>query len=70
MESPIWRGRDAELRPFGNIKASDSANLDMVAEVLSFSLPDTLLFIAWRIEIKSRGCFCKEGNLSIRGKHF
>lgn len=35
MESPIWRGRDAELRPFGNIKASDSANLDMVAEVLN-----------------------------------
>jgi glutamate synthase (ferredoxin) len=37
MESPIWRGRDDELRPFGNIKASDSANLDMVAEVLSIS---------------------------------
>lgn len=33
MNSPVWRGRDAELRPFGNIKASDSANLDMVAEV-------------------------------------
>lgn len=37
MESPIWRGRDDELRPFGNIKASDSANLDMVAEVLIFT---------------------------------
>jgi len=35
MESPIWRGRDDELRPFGNIKASDSANLDMIAEVLN-----------------------------------
>ena len=33
MSSPVWRGRDAELRPYGNIKASDSANLDMVAEV-------------------------------------
>lgn len=34
MISPVWRGRDEELRPFGNIKASDSANLDMIAEVL------------------------------------
>jgi len=35
MKSPVWRGRDEELRPFGNIKASDSANLDMIAEVRS-----------------------------------
>ena len=52
MESPIWRGRDEELRPFGNIKASDSANLDMIAEVLSLSW----LVIVLGIEISSRGC--------------
>lgn len=42
MVSPVWRGREEEIRPFGNPKASDSANLDMVAEVriirLSLSL--------------------------------
>lgn len=45
MESPIWRGRDAELRPFGNIKASDSANLDMVAEVQTFFSSVTSLLL-------------------------
>lgn len=33
MKSPVWRGREQDIQPFGNAKASDSANLDMVAEV-------------------------------------
>lgn len=33
LKSPVWRGRENELRPFGNSKASDSANLDSAAEV-------------------------------------
>lgn len=48
MESPIWRGRDDELRPFGNIKASDSANLDMVAELLmrsGYSPEETMMMM-------------------------
>lgn len=43
MISPVWRGRDEELRPFGNIKASDSANLDMIAEV--FRVQGMFIFI-------------------------
>eukprot|EP00249_Psilotum_nudum_P024065 c29078_g1_i2 orf=699-5618(+) len=34
MKSSVWRGREDEIRPFGNPKASDSANLDAVAELL------------------------------------
>ncbi|XP_073017291.1 ferredoxin-dependent glutamate synthase, chloroplastic-like [Primulina eburnea] len=34
LKSPVWRGRESELRPFGNPKASDSANLDSAAELL------------------------------------
>uniref|UniRef100_A0A0D6QXK2 glutamate synthase (ferredoxin) n=1 Tax=Araucaria cunninghamii TaxID=56994 RepID=A0A0D6QXK2_ARACU len=34
LKSPVWRGRENEIRPFGNPKASDSANLDSVAELL------------------------------------
>eukprot|EP00898_Chlorokybus_atmophyticus_P004776 jgi/Chlat1/529/Chrsp103S01113 len=34
MSSPIWEGREAELKPITNLAASDSANLDMVAELL------------------------------------
>ncbi|KAL1555383.1 Ferredoxin-dependent glutamate synthase, variant 2 [Salvia divinorum] len=34
LKSPVWRGRESELRPFGNSKASDSANLDSAAELL------------------------------------
>ncbi|KZV57862.1 Glutamate synthase 1 isoform 1 [Dorcoceras hygrometricum] len=34
LKSPVWRGRENELRPFGNPKASDSANLDSSAELL------------------------------------
>ncbi|XP_073139676.1 ferredoxin-dependent glutamate synthase, chloroplastic-like [Henckelia pumila] len=34
LKSPVWRGRENELRPFGNPKASDSANLDSAAELL------------------------------------
>lgn len=33
LKSPVWRGRESEIRPFGNSKASDSANLDSAAEV-------------------------------------
>lgn len=33
LKSPVWRGRENEIRPFGNPKASDSANLDSTAEV-------------------------------------
>ncbi|KAL6555337.1 Ferredoxin-dependent glutamate synthase [Orobanche gracilis] len=34
LKSPVWRGRENEICPFGNPKASDSANLDMAAELL------------------------------------
>ncbi|KAI0519949.1 hypothetical protein KFK09_007412 [Dendrobium nobile] len=34
IESPVWRGRENEIRPYGNPKASDSANLDSAAELL------------------------------------
>lgn len=33
LQSPVWRGRENEIRPFGNSKASDSANLDSAAEL-------------------------------------
>lgn len=33
MKSAVWDGRENEIRPFGNPKASDSANLDSAAEV-------------------------------------
>ncbi|XP_076928130.1 ferredoxin-dependent glutamate synthase 1, chloroplastic/mitochondrial-like [Bidens hawaiensis] len=33
IKSPVWRGRENEIRPFGNPKASDSANLDSAAEL-------------------------------------
>ncbi|KAK1428911.1 hypothetical protein QVD17_17751 [Tagetes erecta] len=33
VKSPVWRGRENEIRPFGNPKASDSANLDSAAEL-------------------------------------
>uniref|UniRef100_A0A7N0THN9 glutamate synthase (ferredoxin) n=1 Tax=Kalanchoe fedtschenkoi TaxID=63787 RepID=A0A7N0THN9_KALFE len=34
LKSPVWNGRENELRPYGNPKASDSANLDSAAELL------------------------------------
>uniref|UniRef100_A0A0D9X2F6 glutamate synthase (ferredoxin) n=1 Tax=Leersia perrieri TaxID=77586 RepID=A0A0D9X2F6_9ORYZ len=34
LHSPVWRGREAEIRPFGDPKASDSANLDSTAELM------------------------------------
>ncbi|KAG1331820.1 ferredoxin-dependent glutamate synthase, chloroplastic [Cocos nucifera] len=34
LESPVWHGRENEIRPYGNPKASDSANLDSAAELL------------------------------------
>lgn len=37
LKSPVWRGRENEIRPFGNPKASDSANLDSAAEVKHIS---------------------------------
>ena len=33
LKSPVWCGRENEIRPYGNPKASDSANLDSAAEV-------------------------------------
>lgn len=35
LKSSVWRGRENEIRPYGNPKASDSANLDSAAEVRS-----------------------------------
>ena len=37
LQSPVWHGRENEIRPYGNPKASDSANLDSAAEVVYFS---------------------------------
>ncbi|BBN01830.1 glutamate synthase (ferredoxin) [Marchantia polymorpha subsp. ruderalis] len=34
MYSPVWHGREEDIRPIGNAKASDSANLDITAELL------------------------------------
>ncbi|ONM60361.1 Ferredoxin-dependent glutamate synthase, chloroplastic [Zea mays] len=34
LKSPVWRGREHEICPFGDPKASDSANLDSTAELL------------------------------------
>lgn len=34
LKSSVWRGRENEIRPFGNPKGSDSANLDSAAELL------------------------------------
>ncbi|KAF0907354.1 hypothetical protein E2562_015850 [Oryza meyeriana var. granulata] len=34
LQSPVWRGREHEIRPFGDPKASDSANLDSTAELM------------------------------------
>ncbi|XP_024037306.1 ferredoxin-dependent glutamate synthase 1, chloroplastic/mitochondrial isoform X2 [Citrus sinensis] len=47
LKSPVWRGRENEIRPFGNPKASDSANLDSTAELLlrSGRTPDEALMI-------------------------
>lgn len=33
IKSPVWRGRENEIRPYGNPKGSDSANLDSAAEL-------------------------------------
>ncbi|CAN1259861.1 Ferredoxin-dependent glutamate synthase, chloroplastic [Linum perenne] len=47
LKSPVWRGRENEIRPFGNPKASDSANLDSAAELLirSGRTPEETLMI-------------------------
>ncbi|KAM7271673.1 hypothetical protein ACFE04_030887 [Oxalis oulophora] len=47
LKSPVWRGRENEIRPFGNSKASDSANLDATAELLirSGRTPEEALMI-------------------------
>lgn len=34
LKSPVWNGRENEITPYGNPKASDSANLDSAAELL------------------------------------
>jgi len=33
LRSPVWHGRENDIRPISNPKASDSANLDSAAEV-------------------------------------
>ena len=38
MKSAVWHGREDEIRPYGNPRASDSANLDAVAEVRLYNL--------------------------------
>lgn len=43
LKSSVWRGRENEIRPFGNPKASDSANLDSAAEVRSITYVIVLL---------------------------
>ncbi|CAO2822299.1 unnamed protein product [Amaranthus hypochondriacus] len=47
LQSPVWRGRENEIRPYGNPKASDSANLDSAAELLirSGRAPEEALMI-------------------------
>ncbi|XP_056166732.1 ferredoxin-dependent glutamate synthase-like [Syzygium oleosum] len=47
LKSPVWHGRENEIRPFGNPKASDSANLDSAAELLirSGQAPEESLMI-------------------------
>ncbi|XP_038695759.1 ferredoxin-dependent glutamate synthase, chloroplastic-like isoform X1 [Tripterygium wilfordii] len=47
LKSPVWRGRENEIRPYGNPKASDSANLDSAAELLirSGRTPEEALMI-------------------------
>ncbi|KAK4343728.1 hypothetical protein RND71_036822 [Anisodus tanguticus] len=47
LKSTVWRDREDEIRPFGNPKASDSANLDSTAELLirSGRAPEEALMI-------------------------
>ncbi|NP_001311623.1 ferredoxin-dependent glutamate synthase, chloroplastic [Capsicum annuum] len=47
LKSTVWRDREDEIRPFGNPKASDSANLDSAAELLirSGRAPEEALMI-------------------------
>jgi glutamate synthase (ferredoxin) len=47
MYSPVWHGREEDIRPIGSAKASDSANLDVAAELLirSGQTPEEALMI-------------------------
>ncbi|KAG5242545.1 ferredoxin-dependent glutamate synthase family protein [Salix suchowensis] len=47
LKSSVWHGRENEIRPYGNPKASDSANLDRAAELLirSGRTPEQALMI-------------------------
>ncbi|XP_034894077.1 ferredoxin-dependent glutamate synthase 1, chloroplastic/mitochondrial [Populus alba] len=47
LKSSVWHGRENEIRPYGNPKASDSANLDSAAELLirSGRAPEEALMI-------------------------
>ncbi|KAF5474256.1 hypothetical protein F2P56_006170 [Juglans regia] len=47
LKSPVWHGRENEICPYGNSKASDSANLDSTAELLikSGRTPEEALMI-------------------------
>ncbi|KAL0648757.1 hypothetical protein Bca4012_047048 [Brassica carinata] len=47
LKSSVWNGRENEIRPFGNPRGSDSANLDSAAEILirSGRTPEEALMI-------------------------
>ncbi|KAI3472270.1 hypothetical protein Pfo_029758 [Paulownia fortunei] len=48
LKSPVWRGRENELRPFGNPKASDSANLDSAQKYSQMLITFTLFILLIR----------------------
>ncbi|KFK24861.1 hypothetical protein AALP_AA8G034600 [Arabis alpina] len=47
LKSSVWNGRENEIRPFGNPRGSDSANLDSAAEIMirSGRTPEEALMI-------------------------
>lgn len=69
LKSPVWRGRENEICPFGNPKASDSANLDSAAEVWKnvFILQT---FYSWSLKLQYHQWFiyritCEIGNNNL-----
>ena len=48
LDHPVWKGRVGELTPLCDSSASDSANLDRVAELLvrtGFDIPESLMLL-------------------------
>ena len=48
LTHPVWKGREGELTPLCDASASDSANLDRVAELLvrtGFEAPEALMLL-------------------------